>query len=77
VWTLSWIAFSSYSEKTMPKRNWTPEDRERWRAQRDEWARQRLEFETLFARWEARVQGERERRERRRLRLRRLLPFLA
>lgn len=60
----------------MAKRKWTPEERERWRAQKEEWAKQRREFELLFARWEARVQAERERRERRRAILRRVLPFV-
>jgi hypothetical protein len=50
----------------------TPEER---RAQREQWARNQVEFEAMYERLKARWRDEDERRERRRRLIRRLLPF--
>jgi hypothetical protein len=56
------------------KRNWSPEERRRFREQAAEWARQRREFEEIVERWQVRMRARRERRERRLDLVRRLLP---
>jgi hypothetical protein len=55
------------------KRNWSADERRRFAEQTAEWARQRQEFELVFARWQARVQAARDRRDRRRRLLGRVL----
>jgi len=57
------------------KRKWTPEEREEFRRQKAEWERESRDFAALAARFEARMLAERERRERRRRLVQRLLPF--
>ena len=59
----------------MTRKKRTPEERAELEAQLAEWAEQPREFGEVVARYEARVVEWRERRERRRRLLRRLLPF--
>jgi hypothetical protein len=56
----------------MARKKPSPEERARWAAQRAEWDRQRDEFESIFARWRARMDAAEEREQLRQQRLRRL-----
>jgi len=54
----------------------TPEDRERWRRLKEEGAAARANMQMTLDRIDARLRAEENRREQRRRRLRRLLPFV-
>jgi hypothetical protein len=56
----------------MAKKKWTPEEREAFRRQRLEWAKERRNFEAMYEQLKARWRAEDERLERRRALLRRL-----
>ena len=59
----------------MARRKRTPEERAAFEAQLAQWAEDRRQFAELIDRFSAQIQEQKDRRERRRRLLRRLVPF--
>lgn len=59
----------------MAKRNWTPDERARWRAERLAAVEARQQLAASIQRLEAKLGEQRARRERRRRLIARLIPF--